>query len=91
MKMHAKLPKLQIAPFSETHIDWFRCWNQFGAEIDGSTIAPVTKFSYLRDMLPTQALALINGPPFTAEEYERAKAILQTKYGKKSEVVNAHI
>ena len=91
IKSHAKLPKLQIGAFDGTHIDWFRFWNQFKAEIDGSTIAPVTKFSYMRDMLPTQALALINGLPFTAEGYERAKAILQTKYGKTSEVVNAHI
>lgn len=45
----------------------------------------------MRDMLPSQALVLINSFPFSAKEYERAKAIVQTKYGKTSEVVNAHI
>ena len=91
VQIHAKLPKLKIATFDGTHIDWFRFWNQFEAEIDGSTIAPVTKFSYLRDMLSNQPLSMINGLPFNAEGYERAKTILQSKYGKSSEVVNAHI
>ncbi|XP_066932338.1 uncharacterized protein [Clytia hemisphaerica] len=90
-QMHAKLPKLKIAMFNGTHIDWFRFWNQFEAEIDTSTIAHVTKFSYLRDMLTSQPLSLINWLPFNAEGYERAKTILQSKYGTSSEVVNAHI
>ena len=34
---------------------------------------------------------LIDGLPFTSEGYERAKAILQTKYGKPSEIVTAHV
>lgn len=87
----AKLPKLRISNFDGTHVDWFRFWNQFEAEIDSSNISPVTKFSYLRESLPKQALCLVNGLPFTAEGYERSKNILRTKYGKTSEVVNAHI
>ena len=34
---------------------------------------------------------LIDGLPFTSEGYEREKAILQTKYGKPSEIVTAHV
>ena len=33
----------------------------------------------------------IDGLPFTVQGYERAKCILQTKYGRPSEVANAHI
>ena len=91
VKLNAKLPKLHIAKFNGTHIDWFRFWNQFQAEIDASNLPPVTKFSYLRDMLTTRSLSLVNGLPFTSEGYERSKTILQAKYGKTSEVVNAHI
>lgn len=42
-------------------------------------------------MLTNRTLSLVKGLPFTSEGYERAKSILQTKYGKTSEVVNAHI
>lgn len=31
-----KLPKLKITKFNGTHIDWFRFWNQFKAEIDNT-------------------------------------------------------
>ena len=90
-KTNAKLPKLQITKFKGTHIDWFRFWGQFSSEIDSAEISPVTKFSYLKEMLPSQATSLVGGLPFNAEGYERAKAILTTRYGKTSEIVNAHI
>ena len=90
-KSVAKLPKLEISKFKGNHIDWFRFWNQFSAEIDGADIAQVTKFSYLKEMLPPQAKSLVDGLPFDTEGYERAKSILNTKYGKTSEVVNAHV
>ena len=34
---------------------------------------------------------LIDGLPFTSEGYERAKNILQTKFGKTSDVITAHV
>ena len=33
----------------------------------------------------------MDGLPFTTEGYSRAKTILKTKYGKISEVINAHV
>ena len=42
-------------------------------------------------MLKPKVRALIDGLPFTTEGYERAKNILKSKYGKDSEVANAHI
>ena len=41
-------------------------------------------------MLP-KVRASIDGLPFTTEGYERAKSILSSKYGKPSEVANAHM
>ena len=35
--------------------------------------------------------ATVESLPFTTEGYERAKNILKTKYGKESEIVNAHV
>ncbi len=87
----AKLPKLIISKFQGTHLDWIRFWSQFETEIDKSTVNQVAKFSYLRELLVPSARVLIEGLPFTSEGYERAKTILQTKFGQTSEVVTAHI
>ena len=87
----AKLPKLIITKFQGTHIDWQRFWSQFEAEIDRAEIGQVAKFSYLKELLIPKVRLVIDGLPFTTEGYERAKQILKTKYGKPSEVANAHI
>ena len=49
------------------------------------------KFSNLKELVVSKVRLLIDGLPFTVEEYERAKNILKTKYGKTSEVINAYI
>ena len=41
-------------------------------------------------MIP-KAKALVDGLPFNTEIYERAKAVLNAKFGKPSKVTNAHI
>eukprot|EP00794_Sanderia_malayensis_P007573 gene7573-biopygen6100 len=86
-----KLPKLVISKFQGTYLDWQRFWNLFEMEIDKSDIASVSKFSYLKEALVQKVRATIDGLPLTTEGYERAKQILRTRYGKPSEVANAHI
>ena len=73
------------------HLDWQRFLRQFEAEIDKSDIGQVAKFSYLKELLVPRVRATIDGLPFTSESYARAKNILKTKYGRLSEVANAHI
>ena len=90
-KPKVKLPKLVITKFQGTHIDWQRFWGQIEAEIDKSGIGQVAKFSYLKELLVPKVRAVIDGLPFNREGYTRAKNILMTKYGKPSEVANAHI
>ena len=87
----AKLPKLSITKFKGELTDWPRFWNQFEAEIDHSTVAGVTKFSYLKELVDPKVRTAIDGLPFSTEGYERAKNILKTKYGKTSEIVNAYV
>ena len=87
----AKLPKLVISKFEGTHLDWMRFWNQFETEIDKANLTQVAKFSYLKELLVPGVRASVDGLPFTTECYERAKTLLQTKYGKPSEVTNAHM
>ena len=87
----AKLPKLVMSKFEGTHLDWMRFWNQFETEIDKANLTQVVKFSYLKELLVPSVRASVDGLPFTTEGYERAKTLLQTKYGKPSEVENAHM
>ena len=91
MEVTVKLPKLEITKFNGTHLDWTRFWNQFSVEIDSSRLASVTKLSYLKEFLEPKVRSIIDGLPFSSEGYNRAKSILEGKYGKPSEVANAHI
>ena len=75
----------------DTDLDWFRFWNQFETEIDQVQISPISKFSYLKELLVPKVRLLIDGLPFTSEGYARAKSILTSRYGKLSEVAAAHI
>ena len=86
-----KLPKLSISRFRGTHLDFFRFWNTFETEVDKATIDPITKFNYLKEFLESKVRPLIENLPHTAEGYERAKSILKSKFGKPSEVINAHV
>ena len=85
---NSKLLKLVISKFNETTMDCMRFWNQLEVEIDKAQITPVTKFSYLGELVGPKVLPSIDGWPGTTERYERAKNILRTKYGYKSEMVN---
>ena len=56
-----------------------------------SGVPGVTKFSYIKELLEPNVRTLIDGLPFSTEGYERAKTILKSDYGKKSEIVNAYV
>ena len=85
--IQAKLPKLVITKFDGTFMDWPRFWGQFSETIDKTSVAPITKFSYLRELLDFKVKRTIEALPFTSEGYNRAKSILVEKYGKESEIV----
>ena len=86
-----KLPKLKITRFYGRVIDWFRFWNQFKTENDQVQISPISKFSCLKELPVTMVRLLIDGLPFTSEGYARTKSILNSSYGKRSEVAATHI
>ena len=88
---NGKLPKLVITKFKGTHLDRARSRNQFEAEIDTANIPQITKFSYLKEMLHPNVRSSIGSLPLSNEGYERAKNTLKSKYGKSSEVINAHV
>ena len=87
----AKLPKLVISQFEGSYMDWPRFWGQFTEGIDKSPIAPITKFTYLLELLSPKIKICVESLPFSPEGYNRAKAILQDKYGKESEIVKCYV
>ena len=89
-KLKVKLPKLEITKFNGTHLDWTRFWNQFSVEIDSSRLASVTKLLYLKEFLEPKVRSIIDWLLFTSEGYNKAKSILEGKYGKPSEIANVH-
>lgn len=87
--IQAKLPKLVITKFEGSFMDWPRFWGQFSETIDKTNVAAITKFSYLHELLDSKVKKTVEALPFTSEGYNRAKSILQEKFGKESEIVKA--
>lgn len=54
-------------------------------------MAAVTKFSYLKEFVNPKVRKSIDGFPFTAEGYDKAKAILSERYGNASKVEKAYV
>lgn len=51
----------------------------------------ITKFSYLKEFVDLRVRKTIDGFPFTAAGYNRAKSILMDRYGKESEIVKVYV
>ena len=68
-----KLQKYTITPFTGEYKDWLRFWNQFIVEIDGSSIAAISKFNYLLvELVKEKPGEDILGLPHTPLGYEEA-------------------
>ena len=89
--VRAKLPKLVITKFDGSHMDWPRFWGQFSENIDKTSVAPITKFTYLLELFTPQVTRTIEALRFTAEGYNHAKSILKEKFGKALEIIKAYM
>ena len=87
----AKLPKLSITKFNGRIEEWLPFWGKFTSEIVSTSLAPLTKFAYLKELLERHVSKDIDGLQFTEEGYENARAILEAEYGQPPEIVNAYI
>ena len=76
-KINVKLPKLMITTFDGSSLELFRLWSKFEREIDKAEIDPISKFSYLKELLIS---LLIDHLPFTSEGYSGAKSIFLGKF-----------
>ena len=87
----AKLPKLVITKFNGTYADWPRFWGQYSETIDKTNVPPVTKFTYLRELLDAKVRKTVEALPHSPEGYNRAVSILKDRFGKESEIVKAYV
>lgn len=71
-------------------MDWPRFWGQFAETIAKTNVQPITKFSYLRELLDFKVERTIEALPFMSKGYNRAKSILNERFGKESEIVKAY-
>ena len=79
-----------ITKFDGSFLDLPRFWGQFSETIDKTSVAAITKFSYLRELLDSKVRRTIEALPLTPEGYNRAKSTLTEKYGKESGIVKAY-
>jgi len=54
-------------------------------------VPPVTKFTYLRQLLDNRVRKTIEALPHSPEGYNRAKAILEERFGKESKIVKGYL
>ncbi|XP_028409269.1 uncharacterized protein LOC114531864 [Dendronephthya gigantea] len=87
----AKLPKLVISKFGGSFTDWPKFWGQFSEAVDKSSLAPMTKFTYLLELLEPKVKRSVESLPFGLEGYNRAKAILKEKFGRESEIEKCYV
>ena len=90
-KIRTKLPKINISKFDGDILDFLRFWSTFMTDIDASSLPETSKFSYLKELLSPKVRYLVDGLPFSADGYNRAKTILKQKFGQESEIISAHV
>ena len=66
-------------------------WGQFSEAIDKSSLPPITKFTYLLELLEPNVKRGVESLPFSPEGYNRAKVILEDKYGRESEIEKCYV
>ncbi|GFU24854.1 DUF5641 domain-containing protein [Trichonephila clavipes] len=90
--MKVKLPKLIIPKFYAEINQWLSFWNSFKTAIhDNNSLNSIDKFTYLKGLLGSSALATVEGFAITAENYAKAVEILKDRFGRKDAIINSHM
>ena len=64
---------------------------QYSETNDKTDVPPVTKFTYLRELLDAKVRKTVEALPHSAEGYKRAVSILKDRFRKQSEIVKAQV
>ncbi|XP_063379405.1 uncharacterized protein LOC134666184 [Cydia fagiglandana] len=85
-----KLPELNLPTFDGNILQWTQFWDQFSSNIDQRELRDVDKLLYLKTSLKGDAKTILDGLETTNDNYKIAVATLHNRYGRKSQVIDAH-
>ena len=88
----SRLPKLDLPRYSGDPLGWQTFWDSFEAAVhSNSNLTGVEKFNYLRAQLDGEASRTVSGLTLTDANYEQSVTLLQSRFGKKQRIINAHM
>lgn len=85
-----KLPELHLPTFDGNVLEWIQFWDQFSSNIDQRELRDVDKLLYLKTSLKGDAKTILDGLETTNDNYKIAVDALTSRYGRKSQIVDAH-
>ena len=87
-----KLPKLTLQHFTGDITKFCTFWEGFQSAVHNNPgLSCIDKFNYLKSILDGNAARAIQGLPLTEGNYEVAVKILQERFGKKQQIISAHM
>ena len=87
-----KLSKLTLQHFTGDITKFCIFWEGFQSTVHNNPgLSCIDKFNYLKSILDGNAARAIQGVPLTEGSYEAAVKILQGRFGKKQQIISAHI
>ena len=87
-----RLPKITLPRFNGEVTKWNTFWDSFNSAIHTNTdIANIDKFNYLKSLIEGPAARAIQGLTLTNDNYETAIKILEERFGKRQQIVSAHM
>ena len=89
-QMAPKPPRLKITKFKGTVLDWPIFWAQFKEDADETEPKPVKKFNLLKELVGETDLTVTENLPSDEAGYNRAKKLLEDKYGDTNEIMAAY-
>ena len=88
----AKLPQLELPKFKGDVTTWNTFWDTYKSSVhDNASISPVIKFNYLKSLLEGAAARSVEGLTLTDANYNVAVDLLHERYGKKQQIITAHM
>lgn len=89
--LKTSLPRIRLSQFSGAYSDWPSFRDLFLSVIgQNSSVSAIERFYYFRSSLQGQAEKLIRSLPVTAENYDRAWAILCKHFDNKKELIRSN-
>jgi len=87
-----KLPKIQLAKFNGDITKFPAFWQSFEHAIhNNEAVSPINKLNYLLSLLEGPAYRAVEGFNLQEENYENVVETLKSRFGKKQQIVNAHM